>query len=55
MKTQTPFIEDTTYCLLTTAIPLLASLLNKYGTENSDELVDDAVRIAKQLINKCNE
>lgn len=41
--------------LLNTSTVLLASLLNKYGTENSDELLNDAITIAKKLIIKCNE
>ena len=55
-SSETHFIEDTsTQCLLTIATTLLASLLNKYGSENSDDLINDAVRCAKKLINKCNE
>lgn len=41
--------------LLDKSTVLLASLLNKYGTENSDELLHDAITIAKKLIIKCNE
>jgi len=48
-------VNDFNDLLLDKSTVLLASLLNKYGTENSDELLHDAVAIAKKLIIKCNE
>ena len=40
--------------LLEISTVLLAAILSKYGTDNSDDLIVEAVNIGKKLIKECD-